>query len=421
MAAGSVALFLARRASPSTPPEMFMSPTLATIPSAKITPAGVTTTIGGIAGHAGYSDGTSLTQFHSPSGIAVDGAGNVYVADTVNSVIRFIAANTSTVSTLAGTAGTNGSTDGTGGVGGTALFNFPSGIAVNSGGTLIYFADTTNDTIRELTSTGTTTTFAGIVGTATSDNGSDTAIFGGSAPFATFNNPAGVAVDTVGNLFVADTGGNAIRYRFTFPTSSAAIIGTQPTNQVVYNATGGTAVFSVFAAGNPAPTYQWLCAPPSGVPFAPLSNGSGIAAPPTATLSVTPSLVTTLGVTSTVPANGTQYEVVLNGSLTSSPATITVNAYDTSTTAGVATTSGYVDSRGGRAKVPLPGRLERGHRLQQLRRRYGQQCHPQGRHRRHGHHLRRDQSRHRRRRHRRLHGRSLHRRALQWAGRNNRR
>jgi hypothetical protein len=128
----------------------------------------------------------------------VDGAGNVYVADTSNSTIRKVTPG-GVVTTLAGLAGTLGSADGTGS---TARFSGPQGVAVDSAGN-VYVADTWNNTIRKVTPGGIVTTLAGLAGSQGSADGT------GSA--ARFNDPYGVAVDSAGNIYVADSFNNAIR------------------------------------------------------------------------------------------------------------------------------------------------------------------------------------------------------------------
>jgi sugar lactone lactonase YvrE len=128
--------------------------------------------------------------------VTVDGAGNVYVADRNNQTIRKVTA-AGVVSTLAGTAGMFGSADGTGAA---ALFNEPTGVAVDSAGN-VYVADTDNCTIRKVTPVGVVTTLAG--GTIGSADGTGAA--------ALFNEPTGVAVDSAGNVYVVDTGNSTIR------------------------------------------------------------------------------------------------------------------------------------------------------------------------------------------------------------------
>ena len=166
----------------------------------KITTAGVVTTFAGLPGVSGSMDGTgSGARFYQPQGMAVDCAGNVYVADTGNYTIRKIT-SAGAVTTLAGAPGISGSTDATGG---SARFYEPEGIAVNSTGTLIYVADTWNHTIRQVTSGGAVSTFAGSAGNSGTNNGT------GSS--AQFYQPQGVAVDGVGNVYVSDTGNQTIR------------------------------------------------------------------------------------------------------------------------------------------------------------------------------------------------------------------
>ncbi|MFI5180852.1 MAG: hypothetical protein ACHQPI_05640 [Thermoanaerobaculia bacterium] len=164
-----------------------------------ITPSGAVTTLAGLAGNAGSADGTgSAARFFLPAGAAVDGAGNVFVADARNATIRKIAPG-GVVTTLAGSATAWGIADGTGSAAG---FNYPAGVAVDGSGN-VYVADTFNSTIRKITPAGTVTTLAGMAGSPGSANGM------GSA--AAFNYPAGVAVDGSGNVYVADTYNNTIR------------------------------------------------------------------------------------------------------------------------------------------------------------------------------------------------------------------
>ena len=128
----------------------------------KITPAGVVTTFAGKAGEIGSADGTgSNARFSGPRGVAVNAAGDVYVADTFNNTIRKITP-AGVVSTLAGLAGQTGSADGTGSA---ARFNRPRGVAVDTASN-VFVADTTNDTIRRITPAGVVTTVAGSPGSA---------------------------------------------------------------------------------------------------------------------------------------------------------------------------------------------------------------------------------------------------------------
>ena len=165
----------------------------------KITPAGKVTTLAGKAGSLGSADGSgTAARFYYPTGIAGDAAGNLCVADTLNSTIRKITP-AGEVTTLAGNAGSPGSADGSGAA---ARFNWPLGIAGDAAGNL-YVADTFNSTIRKITPAGKVTTLAGQAGSVGSADGSGAA--------ARFSHPEGVACDAAGNLYVADTGNNIIR------------------------------------------------------------------------------------------------------------------------------------------------------------------------------------------------------------------
>jgi sugar lactone lactonase YvrE len=164
----------------------------------KITAAGLVTTLAGSTN--GYADGSSTTaKFKGPRGVAIDASGNVYVADTANYRIRKIT-NAGIVTTLAGYASTfsaGGSADGTGTA---ALFNLPTGLTVDASGT-IYVADSSNSRIRKITSTAVVTTVAG----------SNRGFADGIGASALFKDPAGITIDALGNLYVADSQNNRIR------------------------------------------------------------------------------------------------------------------------------------------------------------------------------------------------------------------
>ena len=173
----------------------------------KITAAGDASTLAGSAGNSGSSDGNgSLARFNQPGGIAVDAAGNLYLADTQNHTIRMVT-SAGLVTTIAGSAGQAGRDDGTAG---NARFNQPWGVTRDAAGNL-YVTDTGNATVRKITAAGVVTTLAGSAGSQGSSDGAGTR--------AQFNLPRGIALDSASNpaanlavnIYIADTGNNTIR------------------------------------------------------------------------------------------------------------------------------------------------------------------------------------------------------------------
>jgi sugar lactone lactonase YvrE len=157
---------------------------------------GVVSTVAG-SGTSGTLDGTgTAAQFNNPSGLALDGSGNLFVADQGSSRIRKVVLATGAVATLAGNAA--GYLDGTGTA---ALFSFPYGLAADASGNL-YVGDRNNHRIRKIVvATGVVTTVAG----------STAGFLDATGTAAQFNNPYGVALDGSGNLYVADLNNNRIR------------------------------------------------------------------------------------------------------------------------------------------------------------------------------------------------------------------
>ncbi len=165
----------------------------------KITPAGVVSTIAGLAGVSGTNNGSGTNaRFNGPFGIAVDSSQNLYVAELNSHTIRKITTN-GAVTLLAGVPLLSGTNNGTGT---NALFFKPAGITVDNA-TNLYVAEFGNNDIRKITPAGVVTTVAGLAGVSGFKDGTNTD--------ARFLNPIGIAVDAANNLYVADTDNNEIR------------------------------------------------------------------------------------------------------------------------------------------------------------------------------------------------------------------
>jgi len=208
-----------------------------TLPSGFATQSGVVTTFAGD-GNNNFVDGTGTgASLFFPSGLVIDAQGNLYVSDTYNFSLRKITP-AAVVTTFAG--GSWGSADGPVKLG---LIQSAFGLAIDSAGNL-YIADTGNCTIRLVSPSGYISTLAGSFGIVGSASGTGAA--------AQFTNPGGIAVDSTGHIYVADTGNNAIRYG---TSTSAPVIVQQPA-PIQTIATGASATVYATAAGVGV-TYQW--------------------------------------------------------------------------------------------------------------------------------------------------------------------
>lgn len=263
----------------------------------KITPARVVSTLAGTARTFGSTDGTgTAARFLNPSGVAVDTSGNVYVTDSGNHIIRKISAS-GVVTTLAGSAGNRGTADG----GGTqARFNNPTGVTVDSTG-FLYVADTSNHAIRKISPTGTVSTIAGSVGISGTANGTGTA--------AQFNEPYGVTVSSSGTLYISDSSNNTIRQAIPASTTDSLQVTAVPP-PLIQTTVNSNVTLKIVASGSPSPSYQWY---KGGVAISGATNA-------------------TLAMTSVTGTNAGNYSVIVtSGSLTYSSALTQVQVFTVGT------------------------------------------------------------------------------------------
>jgi hypothetical protein len=179
-----------------------------------------------VSGYGGDEGPATSAKLNYPAGIAIDASGNLYICDSYNNRIRKVS-TLGIISTFAGTD-TAGYT-GDGGPATSAKLRFPTGIAVDATGN-IYFAESGNNVIRKVNTSGIISTFAG---TDTADYSGD----GGPATSAKLNQPVGVAIDSIGNIYIADYLNNVVR-----KVNTSGIISTIAGNNIAdYSGDGGLA------------------------------------------------------------------------------------------------------------------------------------------------------------------------------------
>ena len=204
----------------------------------RVSPNGTISNYAGNGGAGSSGDGSAATsaQLHGPEGLAVDAAGNLFIADTLNAKVRRVSAASGVITTVAG-SGTPGY-GGDGSAATSAQLNLPIGVAVDSSGN-VYIADFGNSRVRKVSASGAT------IGTVAGNGSTGYSGDGGPAVKAQLNGPQGVAVDAAGNLYIADTENNAIR-----EVTSAGLIATVAGNGIAgYSGDGGQATSA--QVGNP--------------------------------------------------------------------------------------------------------------------------------------------------------------------------
>ncbi|QDK81764.1 hypothetical protein EXU85_25395 [Spirosoma sp. KCTC 42546] len=240
----------------------------------KVATNGTITTVAGNGTNGFSGDNGSATDaaLTNPTGVAVDGMGTLFIADQTNHRIRKVTTG-GTITTVAGT-GTNGF-DGDNGPATSAQLNTPSEVAIDGNGNL-FIDDTFNHRIRKVTPDGTITTIAGTGSQGFSGDNS-------AATSAQLNAPFGVAVDGTGNLFIADQANNRIR-----KVSAPASVSVSPANPTAVCA-GSNFSLTATALGFTPASYSWS-SQPSGLTASgatPTFTAPSVANPTTYTLTVT--------------------------------------------------------------------------------------------------------------------------------------
>jgi len=215
---------------------------------------GAIATIAGQPGQPGYTTDTfqggqsvsmnptfEAARFDTPTGIAIAGTSAIYIADSGNHAIRLITTSTGTVNLVAGYFRSTGASDA---IGVDARFNTPTAIALGTGSTTLYVADSGNHNIRSITLTNRTViTRAGQAGAPGSADG--------AGSDARFNQPAGIVVNN-DLVYIADTANHTLRAGL---TPGAPVIAFPPQNWT--GPAGDTATYTVGVNGSGPFTYQW--------------------------------------------------------------------------------------------------------------------------------------------------------------------
>ena len=257
----------------------------------------------GAPGYAGDGGQATDAELDCPCGLAVDTSGNLYIADSDNSVIREINLSAGMINTVAGDGGQGYWGDGEPATG--AELDDPQGLAVDAFGNL-FIADTGNDVIREVAPDGTISTVAGTGGDAGFSGD------GGQATSAELNAPTGVAVDALGDLFVADSGNQVIRQ--VAPNGMIYTVAGTPGN-VGYSGDGGPATGAALSAP------QGVAVDPSGNLFiADTGNhvirevaNNTVMKVATSTLGASSTYGQDMTVTATLPADAAGYVTLYDG------------------------------------------------------------------------------------------------------------
>jgi uncharacterized protein (TIGR03437 family) len=323
----------------------------------KVTPAGTIGTVAGngIPGYGGDGGPATSAGLDFPDGVAVDGAGNLFIADRGNNFIRKVTPG-GTISRVAG----NGSQgfSGDGGPATSAALNSPMRVAVDSAGNL-FIADTGNGRIRQITPAGTISTVAG--------NGTPGFSGDGGPATSAGLDPSDVAVDSAGNVFIADTGSNRIRkLTAAAPATSAALtIAKTHSGSFSQGQTGATYTVTVSNAASAGPTSGAVTVaenPPAGLTVASMAGSGWSCTGATCTRSDVlsagssfPAITVTVNVASTAPSQVTNQATVSGGgsnSITASDVTKVTQGY---TPMPVTATPSTIDTTGSTTLVASVG------------------------------------------------------------------
>lgn len=219
----------------------------------KISPAtGVISTVAGtgVAGYSGDNVLATTSELNHPNGIAVDLAGNLYISDSGNNLLREVVLSSGMIRTVAGVIGASGGYNGDNMVATQTTLNFPAGIAVDFSGQ-IYLSDRDNHRIRKVGNDGIVSTVAGngIAGFVGD---------GGLASAAEVDSPAGIALDHEGNLYVADSSSNSARViskGLEFPATEVGAA-TPPTHTLFVRINSAAVISIPTIAETQAPTHS---------------------------------------------------------------------------------------------------------------------------------------------------------------------